>query len=173
MIDKVEHKYYGKYRGTVVDSKDPLNLGRLKLKVPSILGEKEVTGWALPCLPYGGAKDQGFFFIPEKDASVWVEFEAGDLQYPIWVGTFWRKLDGNPEIPEQAQDDAANQRIIRTSTGLMIQLNDKEKSILIEDSIGNQIKMSESEFTITAKTVLKIDSGKNEMFITGEIVNIN
>ncbi len=70
LVEKVEHKYYGKYRGEVVDNKDPEYLGRLQLRVPSVLGKKAVTGWAMPCLPFGGAADQGFFFIPEKDARV-------------------------------------------------------------------------------------------------------
>ena len=102
IIDKVEHKYYGKYRGIVVDNSDPENLGRLKVKVPSILGNDVVTGWAMPCLPYGGASDQGFFAIPEIDAGVWVEFEMGDLEYPIWVGTYWSKPGGTTEIPSPA-----------------------------------------------------------------------
>src|SRR5205814_7880539 len=62
-------------------------------------GEVEVvSGWALPCAPYGGAAEQGFFFIPEVDAGVWVEFEAGNLDFPVWVGTFWSKPGGSSGI---------------------------------------------------------------------------
>ena len=83
LIDKVENRYYGKYRGFVSDNQDPDNLGRLKAKVPSLLKDEE-TGWALPCLPYGGASEQGFFAIPEVNAGVWIEFEGGNLAYPVW-----------------------------------------------------------------------------------------
>ena len=88
LVQRVEHRFYGKYRGFVVDNADPEQLGRLTLRVPSVLGDKVVTGWAMPCLPYGGDADQGFFFIPKKEAGVWVEFEEGDLEFPIWVGAF-------------------------------------------------------------------------------------
>ena len=92
LVQQIEHRFYGKYRGLVVDNADPERLGRLKVKVPGVLGEEVVTGWAMPCLPYGGEADQGFLFIPEVGAGVWVEFEQGDLEFPIWVGTFWSKV---------------------------------------------------------------------------------
>ena len=65
LLDKVENRYYGKYRGFVDDNKDPENRGRLRVRIPSVLGQDVVSGWALPCAPYGGMPDQGFFFIPE------------------------------------------------------------------------------------------------------------
>lgn len=89
---QVQNKYYGKYRGFVVDNSDPEQLGRIRLRVPSILGDS-VTGWALPCLPFGGLADQGFFMVPEASSQVWVEFEEGELSHPIWTGTFWQSGD--------------------------------------------------------------------------------
>jgi len=71
---RVRDKYYGKYRGFVASNKDPDQLGRLQLLIPSVLGT-EVTNWALPCLPFGGSAGVGWFAIPEQDAQVWVEFE--------------------------------------------------------------------------------------------------
>src|SRR5215813_12151211 len=91
LVEKVHHHYFGKYPGVVVENDDPEKRGRLKVRVESVLGNEVVTGWAQPCMPYGGAPDQGFFFIPEIDATVWVEFAAGELDYPIWVGTYWGK----------------------------------------------------------------------------------
>jgi uncharacterized protein involved in type VI secretion and phage assembly len=84
----IDEKRYGKCRGIVTDNKDPQKRGRLKLLVHSVLADQD-TDWALPCLPYGGAAQQGMFMVPEIDAQVWVEFEEGDIHRPIWVGTFW------------------------------------------------------------------------------------
>ena len=100
LIEKIERRFYGKYRGFVVDNQDPAKLGRLKVKVPSVLGNDVATGWAMPCAPYGGAADQGFLFIPEVGAGVWTEFEEGDLEFPIWTGTFWSQPDSGSELPK-------------------------------------------------------------------------
>lgn len=82
-------QFFGKYRGSVIDNADPLMLGRLQVLVPSALGEVMPT-WAMPCVPYAGMQ-VGFCMIPDIDAAVWVEFEGGDLDYPIWTGCYWRE----------------------------------------------------------------------------------
>lgn len=155
LVEKVEHKYYGKYRGIVVDTNDPQKLGRLTLKVPSILGNDVVTGWAMPCVPYGGMKDRGFFFIPEVGSSVWVEFEAGDMEFPIWVGAYWGKPGGETEVP-RAEDEQKppTRKIIRTLKGNSIEMEDKdqEEVFIIKFSNGkdktNQVKMDKDGITI-------------------------
>lgn len=81
--------FYGKYRGQVVNNIDPMNLGRLQVKVPTVLGDNTLN-WALPCVPYAG-QDVGFLAIPPENASIWVEFEGGDVNYPIWTGCFWNE----------------------------------------------------------------------------------
>jgi len=188
LVDKVGHRYFGKYRGFVVDNQDPEKLGRLKVSVPSVLGDEVVTGWALPCVPFGGAADQGCLFIPEQDAGVWVEFEEGDLSYPIWVGTFWSKPGGESELPlpetpdtgEEADDieDPPTCKIIKTKAGHTIQFEDKDGSefvlikdgahghwialtgsgILIKDANDNSIEMTDSAFTLTSKVAFTLDA---------------
>lgn len=79
--------FWGKYRGQVKDNDDPLHLGRVKVKVPDIFGD-DLTGWALPCFPFAGP-GKGLFMVPPSDAWVWVEFEYGDPQKPIWTGCFF------------------------------------------------------------------------------------
>ena len=83
----MNNKFYGKFRGIVSDINDPKNIGRIKAKVPDVMGEQE-SGWAMPCLPYGGS-DMGFFALPVVGAGVWIEFEHGDSEYPIWSGCWW------------------------------------------------------------------------------------
>jgi uncharacterized protein involved in type VI secretion and phage assembly len=142
LVERIEGRYYGKYRGIVTDNQDPDDLGRLKAQVPRLLGSTVETGWALPCLPYGGLADQGMYFVPDQGATVWMEFEGGDLAYPIWTGTWW----GDNELPESA---APAQKVIKTSSGHKVVLDDDGGSIEVTDSNGNTIKMDNSGVTIT------------------------
>lgn len=91
-------KYVGKYRGTVVNNIDPLNRGRLILQVTDVHGLTPTT-WALPCVPLAGPNN-GLFALPIIGSSVWVEFENGDPDYPIWVGCFWGTA---AEVPSKAK----------------------------------------------------------------------
>lgn len=147
LAERIEQRYYGKYRGFVVDNKDPAQLGRLRLQVPSVLGDEVVTGWASACVPFGGAADQGFLFIPEPGAGVWVEFEEGDLEFPIWVGTFWSKPDAGTELPKPNGPDGAESsqpqdpptcKIIKTGKGHTVQLEDADgqESVLVYNATG-------------------------------------
>jgi type VI secretion system (T6SS) baseplate-like injector VgrG len=88
-------QFFGKYRGKVANNIDPMQLGRVQASVPAVLGEGSLS-WAMPCAPYGGP-GVGFFAVPPVGANIWVEFEAGDPDYPIWSGCFW----GVGEVPAQ------------------------------------------------------------------------
>lgn len=202
LVERVEGRFYGKHRAFVVDNADPENRGRLRLQIPSVLGNEVVSGWALPCLPYGGAAGQGFFFIPEVDACVWAEFEMGDLAYPIWVGTFWGKPGGETEVPKPNDPDGAEQgeaqspptrKIIKTLKGHTIQLEDKDDEemvmlleatngnqivmskdgIKITDKKGNFIEMTDDAFTITSKVEFKIDASGQAVTIIGKTIDLN
>jgi hypothetical protein len=103
--EPLSNKYFGKYRGWVVDSGDPMNRGRLRVTTPTVLGDQEV--WAMPCVPYAG-EGVGFVFRPRVGTGVWVEFEAGDPSAPIWSGFYW--ADG--QLPDNPSAATAN--FIRT-----------------------------------------------------------
>lgn len=122
LAQQAQQQYYGKYRAFVVDNKDPERRGRLKLRVPSVLGDA-ISCWALPCLPFGGLQNQGLFMIPEVDAQVWVEFEEGNIDAPIWTGVFWQQTG---DIPEEAAKDEPTTRVIRTPSGHVLQFDDAE-----------------------------------------------
>lgn len=93
-------EFYGKYRGKVIDNKDPLKRGRLLTIVPAI-SDHDLT-WAEPCTPYAGPK-LGWYVMPPVGANVWIEFERGDVDYPIWVGCFWGNDEKNG-VPPDAGD---------------------------------------------------------------------
>ena len=87
IADGGAEKFYGKYRGTVINNIDPMNEGRLLVQVPDVLG-LFISSWAQPCVPFGGI-ETGMYVIPQLKAGVWVEFEQGSPDKPIWVGCFW------------------------------------------------------------------------------------
>jgi hypothetical protein len=96
-----ENKYWGKYRGTVLNNVDPERRGRLMLVVPDVLTLLPTT-WAEPCVPLAGptGPPMGVYMVPPIGAGVWVEFEQGDPDYPIWVGCRW---GAQSDIPLVAQ----------------------------------------------------------------------
>ncbi len=81
------NRYWGKYRGRVESNLDEEMMGRIQVSCPAVMGLR--LGWAMPCVPYAGP-GVGWFAIPPIGADVWVEFEGGDPNYPIWAGCFWR-----------------------------------------------------------------------------------
>ncbi|MEA2560677.1 MAG: hypothetical protein QOH06_2181 [Acidobacteriota bacterium] len=148
-----QDRFYGKYRGLVSDNRDPLNLGRLKAKVPEVLGDTE-TGWASPCAPYAGPK-AGLFVIPPADAGVWIEFEAGDTSRPIWVGAWWGRAEV-PAKPGGAQSKPTT-KILRSDKGLIVALDDEAEKIFISDADGkNQLVIEVKSGTITLKGSKKV-----------------
>jgi len=82
-----KQKYYGKYRGTVMNNIDPMQIGRIQVMVPDV-SNVMLSSWAMPCMPVAGINN-GMFAPPVLGSGVWVEFEQGDPDYPIWVGGFW------------------------------------------------------------------------------------
>jgi hypothetical protein len=79
-------RFYGKYRGTVENNIDPMHMGRIVATVPTVTGSLPST-WAMPCTPFPAGTPS--LSVPPLGASVWIEFEAGDPNYPIWSGCFW------------------------------------------------------------------------------------
>jgi uncharacterized protein involved in type VI secretion and phage assembly len=101
-------EFYGKYRGKIEGNVDPLQQGRVQVSVPAVLGDGRMS-WATPCAPYAGSQ-VGLFTIPPVGANVWVEFEAGNPDYPIWSGCFW----GAGEVP--ASPAIADKKVFKTGS---------------------------------------------------------
>lgn len=134
--------FYGKFRGVVSDNRDLEGRGRIRAKVQDVFGEQE-SGWALPALPYAG-KNVGLFLIPPINAFVWIEFEHGNPEYPIWTGCFWAK----GEVP--ASPAVAEMKVLKTDVAT-ITLNDVTGAggITIETTAGMKIVMNAMGLEIT------------------------
>ena len=134
--------FLGKFRATVSDNRDPLMKARVRVKAVDVYGEEE-SGWALPALPYTG-DGVGLFLVPPTGASVWVEFEHGDPDYPIWAGGFWSET----EVP--ASPGIAEMKVLKTDTAT-ITLDDTPGAggVTIETTAGMKIKIDMSGIEIS------------------------
>jgi len=177
LAQQVEEKVYGKYRATVVDNRDPEKRGRLKLRIPTVLADQE-SDWALPCLPYGGFNQQGLFLIPDVDAQVWVEFEEGDINRPIWVGTFWQQ---ESDVPEDAAKEQPTTRLLQTHAGHILQFDDaegEEQFRLYHPSEAEMIIDPNGTISLTdaSGAVLRMDAESNEIILedaNGNVLTMN
>jgi cytoskeletal protein CcmA (bactofilin family) len=95
------NRYYGKYRGLVVNNIDPLQIGRIMVQCADVLGEIP-SSWALPCVPAAGIQ-AGMFIVPPIGSQVWIEFEQGNPDKPIWSGCYWETAE-EPLMPELAPE---------------------------------------------------------------------
>jgi phage baseplate assembly protein gpV len=123
-------RFYGKYRGKVVANDDPNKLGRIRASCPVVLGDTTLN-WALPCTPYAG-QAVGFFALPPVGANVWVEFEGGDIDTPIWVGCFW----SSEQVP--VKDGAASTKMLKTD-GLTLTVDDRQGSGGVTIEVGSPV----------------------------------
>jgi uncharacterized protein involved in type VI secretion and phage assembly len=128
-------QFFGKYRGKVANNVDPMQQGRVQVSVPAVLGSGSLS-WAMPCVPYAGSQ-VGLFAIPPTGANVWVEFEGGNPDFPIWSGCFW----GSGEVP--AAPAVAEMKVLKTDTAT-ITLNDLPGAggIKIETTTGMKIEIT-------------------------------
>jgi uncharacterized protein involved in type VI secretion and phage assembly len=149
VLDRLRNRFYGKYRGTVTDvDTDTL---RIKAKVPAVLGE-QTSGWCLPCVPYAG-KGVGVAFLPETGAGVWIEFEAGDVSYPIWTGCYWRE-------GEKPDDARPNVKTIVTASKHKILLDDDGGKITITDANMNTVTLDSEGITLNRGKKIVISDSK-------------
>jgi hypothetical protein len=174
-------RFFGKYEGVVTDVNDPLEIGRLRARVPEVLGEDVETGWALPCAPFGGGRDRGMLFLPEVGDTVWIEFAAGDITRPIWAGAFW----GAPESAGQ-QDDLSEATgaevptsegspagpgllVIRTRSGHRITLDDEGETVIIANGPENaEIRLTRQGEVIIKASKIKLGEGATEPLVLGQ-----
>jgi uncharacterized protein involved in type VI secretion and phage assembly len=148
---------FGKYRGTVSKVGTGENLGRIRAFVPTVYGKDVESVWIEPAVPFAGKK-HGFAFMPEEGDGVWIEFEAGVSSKPIWTGAFW----GKDQMPKAATDKV---RVVATSHGHQVVLDDDKDEIRIEHGGGPSIVMSKHAITIKV--------GSKKIVLDGHGMHVN
>ena len=138
LLDLAKNKFFGKYRGVVVDV--DASTMRVKASVPSVLGGV-TSGWAAPCVPYAGPQ-VGFLMLPDVGSGVWVEFEGGDVSFPIWTGCYWNSGD----IPSAA---ASTLKTIVTTSGSLA-FDNNANSVTLQDASQHTIVIDSSGVTSAA-----------------------
>jgi hypothetical protein len=159
-------RFYGKYRGMVLNNVDPMQIGRLQVQVPDVTGLLPAT-WAMPCAPIAGIQN-GMFAPPLIGSGVWVEFEQGDPDHPIWVGCFWGSA---AEVPAMAFLTPPAVPAITMQTPL-------QNGITISDlpgpTGGIMIKSATGATLIVNDTGIYMQNGKGAMInMVGPSVDIN
>jgi uncharacterized protein involved in type VI secretion and phage assembly len=159
-------KFLGKYRATVINNVDPMQMGRIQLMVPDV-SHVALSSWAMPCVPVAGIQT-GSFWVPPIGAGVWAEFEQGDPDYPIWVGGFW----GSPaEVPALA-------RIVPPAiSGFTVQTT-LQNGIVISDvpgpTGGIMLKSTTGAAIIVNDTGIYIQNGKGASIVmVGPTTTVN
>jgi len=139
-------RHFGKYRGIVVDNEDAQKRGRIQVRVPAIFDDQPI--WALPCLPVANPDGSGFFAIPDLEAMVWVEFEAGNPDFPIWAGCFWA------ENAIEAADGVPAVKFWKTKN-FIIRIDDDAGELTIEKVSGGKLTVSATEVSSEADSVVQ------------------
>jgi uncharacterized protein involved in type VI secretion and phage assembly len=161
-----DKKYFGKYRATVVNNIDPMQIGRIQAIVPDV-SNIMLTSWAMPCVPVAG-KQMGTYFVPQVGSGVWIEFEHGDPDYPVWVGCFWG-IAAEVPTPALAGIPASPNIVLQTAA---------QNSIVISDlpgpTGGIMLKSATGASIIVNDTGIYIQNGKGAgIVMTGPTVTIN
>jgi len=163
-------RYYGKYRGTVINNIDPEQRGRIMAMVPDVLGLIP-SSWALPCVPIAG-KQEGVFVVPQIGAGVWIEFEQGDPDYPIWTGGFWGIAAEVPALALVPPPIPPGQNIVVQTTG--------QNTLILSDAAptpvtgGIVLKSTTGAMIVVNDAGIFISNGKGAMItMVGPTVTIN
>lgn len=162
----MSEKYFGKYRGMVLNNVDPMQIARLQVQVPDVAGLLPAT-WAMPCVPVAGIQN-GMVALPMIGSGVWIEFEQGNPDYPIWVGCFWGSA---AEVPALARATPPGMAAITLQTPLQ---NGLTISDLPGPTGGIMLKSATGATLIVNDTGITIQNGKGAAIVmTGPTVTVN
>jgi uncharacterized protein involved in type VI secretion and phage assembly len=161
-------QYFGIYRGTVVNNIDPMQMGRIMVIVPNVGGT--TSSWAMPCVPLAGTQ-MGTFMVPPVGANVWMQFEGGDPNYPVWTGGYWSTAADVPPLGMAglAGPPANPNIVLQSSLHNVVVISDvagPTGGIMLMSATGARIVVND--------TGIYIDNGKGaSIAMVGPTVTIN
>jgi len=183
-------KHYGKFAAVVLDNAKPQSAdhrGEIKVRIDGLLEEdptdptgltpRKMEVMAKPCLP------PGFFFVPEPQDHVWVEFAGGNVNEPLWSGVWYP--DTKPPKTPDGSAPTQDQKVIRTRKGHVVLLDDADNServvvvdgknnnkitcdqngIIIEDANHNKITLSTNGIELEDKNQNKLTMNSNNVIL--------
>jgi hypothetical protein len=163
-------RFYGKYRGLVIENIDPEQIGRVLVQVPDVLGELP-SSWAMPCVPAAGIQ-AGCFIVPPIGSQVWVEFEQGDPDYPIWTGGFWGLVADVPIFATAPPALPPGQHILLQTTGQNMVMGSDAPPTPV--SGGIVLKSVSRAMIVVTETGIYISNGQGATItLVGPAVAIN
>ncbi len=143
------------YLGVVTDNNDPEKLGRVRFKVPEVLGDVIHPLWAQPIFPSTG-NNIGFLFLPEVRQFINIIFEKGNINRPRWNSAPYS--NANP-VPEEAKANYPNVRIIKTKTGYLL-YDDTDNTIkLVNTKQGSSIELDASGGQVILGSKIELKTG--------------
>ncbi len=175
------HFYYGFYKGKVEDNKDSENRGRLQIRVLGVHSQNNYDSksdgiptanlpWAEQAAPifggFGPTNKQGITAIPEIGSWVWVFFDNGNHNKPVYFAS----VIGNDDLTGIDTTNPENISTIKSKTGHKIIINDKtgEEKIEIIDKKGSKIVFDSSSDNIKIQSVT---GGTLESMILGDTLD--
>lgn len=178
-INGAARRFYGKYRGVVFDNVDPLGLARVLAGCPAI-ADTALT-WALPCVPWAGA-GVGTVIIPPIGAGVWIEFEQGDIDYPVWTGCYWNEPEQVPQLAKSLllqtgiaiQGEQLNGIVVGPgpSNSGMVTLQCGAASIQISETEGIVMTSGTASIVVQIGNI-EITNGVASITLSGPAVTVN
>lgn len=179
--ERVLGRFHGKYEAVVTNVADPLKIGRLRARVPAVLGEDLECGWALPCAAFGGGKDRGLLALPEVGDTIWIEFAGGDPGRPIWAGAFWGAPESagqqddlgtatGTEVPtSEGQEAGPGRLVLRTRAGHRICLDDDGALVILANGNGKtEIRLTQAGEVIVKADTIKLGANASQKLVLGD-----
>ena len=163
-------KYFGLYRATVINNIDPMQSGRIQVIVPDAGGLTPST-WAMPCVPVAGIQS-GMYAVPPISSGVWVQFEGGDPDYPVWVGGWWGSAAEIPALALAPPPIPPGQNIVLQTSG--------QNTFVLSDAPptpvtgGIVLKSTTGAMIVVNDTGIYINNGKGATInMIGPTITIN